>query len=89
MSRSIIGESTARICRSTYDSHEHSIIATLATQMRQSAGRRAASTEIPALWLDDIAFDAITPFAAPGRSLRGLEFEMRTCPWPVTANSRP
>src|SRR5690349_11209932 len=58
VSRKIIGDRTARICRSTYDSHEHSIIVTLATQIRQPTAGRAGSTEMPALGLNDIAFDA-------------------------------
>src|SRR5689334_24274212 len=53
-----MGESTARIWRSTYESQEHSIMVTLATQMRQPAACGAGSTEILALWLSDIAFDA-------------------------------
>jgi len=38
----IMGESTARIWRSVYESQEHSIMATLATQQRQFATAETA-----------------------------------------------
>src|SRR5437763_5129239 len=42
----MVGDSTARTWRSTYESHEQSIMATLATHIRQSVARSTAGTDV-------------------------------------------
>jgi hypothetical protein len=92
----MVGESTARTWRSTYESHEQSIMATLATHMRQSVARSSARTEIRVA-VESITLSARirTHFSSalcargadktqPGVGLR----DRQTDPWPVPSLPR-